>query len=323
MDNQNPYGGGGSAPGGYPSGGGYPGGGGGGGYPGGGGGGGYPGGGAPMGMTGTLDVGDVLSTTFRTIGSAFVPIAGCAIAVVLPQALIMFVVTVLVYFGMDAIRSASPDEMLAGVLVVIPIYIVTFVVTIAAQAVGQGGIMYAVVEQLSGRSPQLGAAFRVALSRAFWVFLTQFIVGLAALVGFAACFVPGVIVTIFFCVSSAACIVEKLGPIDSISRSIQLTEGQRLTIFLIFLVVGIGYFICAMCILMPVQMVVIGGAAAAGGPGAIQDPLSVGQILNQIIQLPVTMFATMLFSTLVAVIYARLRGLRDGVDAQALASVFS
>lgn len=317
MDNQNPYGGG-PTPG-YPSSGYGGGGGGGGGYPGGGGGG-YQGGG---GMTGTLDVGDVLSTTFRTMAGAFVPIAGCAIAVVLPQALIGFVVSVLVYFGMDAIQSASPDEVLAGTLVVIPIYIVTFVVTIAAQAIGQGGIMYSVVEHLSGRAPSLGTALRVALSRAFWVFLTQLLVGLAALVGFAACFVPGVIVSIFFCVASAACIVEKLGPIDSISRSIQLTEGQRLTIFLIFLVVVIGYFILAMCIMMPVQMIIIGGAAAAGGPGAIQDPFSVGQIIGQLVQIPVTLIATMLFSTLVAVIYARLRGLRDGVDAQALASVFS
>ncbi len=322
MDNQNPYGGG-SAPGtGYPGGGGYPPGGGGyppgGGYPGGGG-----GGGAPMGMTGTLEVGDVLSTTFRTLGGAFVPIVGCAIAVVLPMAVINFVIQVLVYFGMDALRNASPDEMMAGGLIAIPIYFVTIILMIGAQAIGQGGIMYAVVEHLSGRSPSLGTALRVALSRAFWVFLTQILGGLAVGVGLMFCIVPGIVVGVFFCVASAACIVEKLGPIDSISRSIQLTEGQRLTIFLIFLVVIIGYFVSALCILAPVQMVIIGGAAAAGGPGALQDPLSFGQILMQIINIPVSLAATMLFSTLVAVIYARLRGLRDGVDAQALASVFS
>ncbi len=314
MDNQNPYGGG--QPPAYP-GSGYPGGG--GGYPGG-------GGGTPMGTTGTLDIGDVLSTTFRTMFGAFVPIAGCALAVVLPQVAIGFVVQVLVYFALQALgggSTPSEEELMAGVALGVVVYVVMILGILAVASVGQGGIMYAVVEHLSGRAPSLGTTLRVALSRALWVFLTFVLVLLAVSVGFAACIVPGIVIALFFCVAAPACIVEKLGPIDSISRSIALTEGQRLMIFLIYLVVGIGWFVVAMCIVVPVQMIVVGSAAVAGGAGGLADPLSFGQIIGQLVNIPVSLTATMLFSTLAAVIYARLRGLRDGVDAQALASVFS
>ncbi len=323
MDNQNPYGAGGG--GGYgPVGGAPPGGGGFGPPPGGGGG--YPGGG---GVTpGNLDVGDVLSTTFRTIGAALVPILGCALAVVVPTSVLNFGVSIGAYFiSQEALRSTGPEAMTA-MLLIIPLTFGVALVGIALQAVGQGGIVYAVAEQLSGRSPSLGQAFRVGLSRAFWMFLTNLILFFAIIIGTFMCIAPGVIAGVFFAVAAPVCIVEKLGPIDSLTRSVQLTEGNRMNIFLIGLAVFVGWMVIAFCILMPVQMLVLGGSAAVSGGGpagiqAMQDPLSIGQILTQIVNIPVTLFATMAGSTLVAVIYARLRGLRDGVDAQAIASVFT
>jgi hypothetical protein len=324
MNNQG-YGGGGGYPnsgygGGAPPGGGYPGGG--GGAPPGGGG--Y--GGAPM--TGTLEVGDVLQTTFRTIGGALVPILGCALAVVIPTVVATFVIRVAMYFLVREMMSGGDQAAAMAGLAMIPLYLVMILVLLATNAVGQGGIMYAVAETLSGRSASLGQAFRVGLSRAIWVFLTSLVVGLAVGVGTMACVIPGIIAFLFFAVAAPVCIVEKLGPIDSIQRSIQLTEGQRLTIFLVFLVVIVGWFVIAMCILAPVQMAVMGGAAYMGGGGpdalqAMQNPFSLPQILMEIVNIPVQLVATMGFTTLIAVIYARLRGLRDGVDAQALASVFS
>jgi hypothetical protein len=324
MDNQNPYGAGGG--GGFGAGGYQPPGGGGfqppaGGYPGGG-----AGGGGPSGVGGTLDVGDVLSTTFRTMGAALVPILGCALSVVIPTSIVTFVLRVAIYLVMQNMDHATPDQAMMGAVIALPVYLVFILVLLATQAVGQGGIVYSVAEQLSGRSPTLGQAFRVGLSRAFWVFLTTFIATIGIFIGMMFCVAPGVVVAIFLCVAAPVCIVEKLGPIDSLQRSIALTEGNRLTIFLVFLAVMVGWFVIAMCIIAPVQLLVVGGAAAVGGAGgvqAMQNPLSLGSIIGELINIPVTLFATMAGSTLVAVIYARLRGLRDGVDAQAIASVFT
>lgn len=321
MDNQNPYGAGGGGGfgagggGGAPApGGGYPG----GGYPGG-------GGGGPA-IPGTLDVGDVLSTTFRTMGAALVPILGCALSVVIPTSVVTFILRVAIYLVMQNMDHATPDQAMMGAALALPVYLVFILVLLATQAVGQGGIVYSVAEQMSGRTPSLGQAFRVGLSRAFWVFLTTLLATIAIMIGMVFCFVPGVVVAIFLCVAAPVCIVEKLGPIDSLQRSVALTEGNRLTIFLVFLAVMVGWFVIAMCIIAPVQLLVVGGAAAAGGAQgvqAMQNPLSLPAIIGEIINIPITLFASMAGSTLIAVIYARLRGLRDGVDAQAIASVFT
>ena len=292
--------------------------------------GGYPGGGGGgvPGIPASLDVGDVLSTTFRTMGQAFVPIFACALAVVMPTTILNFGVSVGAYFLTQEASHGSPDEAMTAALLILPFTFVVAIIGIALQAVGQGGIVYAVAERLSGRSPSIGQAFRVGLSRAFWMFLTNLLLAICVGIGFVMCFVPGIIASLFFAVAAPVCIVERLGPIDSLQRSIQLTEGNRLNIFLIGLAVFVGWFVIALCILAPVQMLVMGGSAAVAGGGAaglqaMQDPLSLGQILGQIVNIPVTLFATMAGSTLVAVIYARLRGLRDGVDAQAIASVFT
>jgi hypothetical protein len=273
-----------------------------------------------------LDVADVLRTTFKTMRAAVAPIMGCAITVVVPTAVLNFLVAVASHFLTREMLTAGPDQQAMAGMMMLPLVILVLPVFLALQAVGQGGIVYAVAEQLSGRTPALGQALRVGLSRAVWVFLTSMLVTLVCGVGMIACFVPGFIAAIFLCVAAPVCIVERAGPIASMQRSVQLTEGNRLGIFLVFLAAMVGWFIIAMCVIMPVQVVIVGGAAAAGGPGAIQamqDPLSIGNILMQIVQVPVTLFAVMAGSTMVAVIYARLRGIRDGVDAQAIASVFA
>jgi hypothetical protein len=312
MDNQNPYGGGGA------------------GMPGGG----YtspqPGMGAP---TGTLDVGDVLATTFRTLGAAAGPIAGCSLAAAVPVVVLYFGISVIVYavfnqfMGPDAAAQLSTDpRRLWGFLgVMYGSYFVVFLAILAVQSVGQGGIMYVVAEQMSGRRPAVGPALRVGLSRAFWVFLVHLILSFGVAIGAAFCCVPGVIVFVFFCIASCVSVVERAGPLTSLQRALQLTEGQRLPIFLIYLVVVIGWFVCSVCIVGPVQMIITFGglAASGGGLGTMPSPFSIGALLNHVIALPVLAFEIAVFSALGAVIYARLRGLRDGVDAQALASVFS
>ncbi len=309
MDNQNPYGAGG--------GGGY----------GAGGGGGYtaPAGGAAM--PGTLDVQDVISTTFRTLGPALAPILGSALIVAVPTLLTSLLFQVIIY--LVAYREGAPDiaAMQTVGLIGGAAYLVSMGVLIVANAIGQGGIMYAVAEQLSGRRPTMGQAFRVALGRSPQSIVTAFVVAIPVVIGMFMCLVPGVVALIFLCVALPVCIVERLGPIDSVQRSISLTEGNRVQIFLIGLVVVLSVMVASCCLMGPVMGIVT--ITAASHPGDIaamqqmQNPLSWQQLLIHLTQFPIMVVNTMVQTTVVAVIYARLRGLRDGVDAQAIASVFT
>lgn len=321
MNNQNPYGAGGG--GGFGPGGG------------GGGGGAYPapggGGGGAGSAPGQLDVADVFSTTFRAIGGALVPVLGCALIVAVPTLVTSFLIRVAMYLILVSSESGPPTMETLQQLALLGslAYVAAFGVLIVTQSIGQAGIVYAVAEYLSGRKATLGGAIRVGFSRLVPVVVASFIVGIVIVIGLIMCLLPGLVAIVFFCMTVPVCVVERLGPIDSITRGIQLAEGNRLQITLAFLALVVGIFVVSCCIIGPIAG--IGGAIGASGQlsgdphslAELYNPLSPAQLLTAIAQIPTLIVQTMVSTTFVAVIYARLRGLRDGVDAQAIASVFT
>lgn len=72
----------------------------------------------------------------------------------------------------------------------------------------------------------------------FWKFLgVSLLSGLCILVGLIFLIVPGIILGILFMFVGYLVIEEKLGPIDAMKKSIALTKGNRLQLFLLSLVV--------------------------------------------------------------------------------------
>ena len=80
---------------------------------------------------------------------------------------------------------------------------------------------------MRGRSFNLGEAFGIAFGRFFPVLGVAICFGLA--VGFASILllVPGLMVLSAFYVALPACVMERTGPIESLSRSGELTKGHR------------------------------------------------------------------------------------------------
>lgn len=220
---------------------------------------------------------------------------------------------------------------------------VSFVFTYVAQGI----LMHATVEHLAGRHAPVGAVISRGLSRApsvigvaFLVGLLQFVtvlpgVGIGALLfaagpagvccGMGFMFV-GILVPMFYViiltfVAIPAAVTEKTGPVTSIQRSFELTKGHRVTILLALLafVAVIAVFSC------------LGGICTAGAGGANVDmatglpkePSALSEGINFVMTLITSVFQTMALSALAAVTYVRIRGLKDGVDANALADVFS
>jgi hypothetical protein len=180
--------------------------------------------------------------------------------------------------------------------------------------------MYATVESLVGRKASIGDALGAAMRRFLPLWGTSLLFGLIVTIGSMFCLVPGVIAWVWLAVTLPVCMVERVGPIASLQRSLELTEGHRVPIFLTFLVLMVGFMGIAMCVMMPAM---IGTAVASGNPAEMQDPLSLPQIVVRLLSSVTQIFSTMLLSSMTAVIYARLRGLRDGVNAEALAKIFA
>lgn len=220
---------------------------------------------------------------------------------------------------------------------------VSFVFTYLAQGI----LMYATVEHLAGRHAPVGTVISRGLSRApsvlgvaFLVGLLQFVtmlpgIGIGALLFaagpagvccgagfmFIGILVPMFYVLILTFVAIPAAVTEKTGPVASLQRSFELTKGHRVTILLAILafIAVIFVFSC------------LGGICSAGAGGANVDmatglpkePSAFAEGINFVMTLLTSIFQTMAISSLAAVTYARIRGLKDGVDANALADVFS
>jgi hypothetical protein len=113
---------------------------------------------------------------------------------------------------------------------------------------------------------------------------------------------PAFIVMTMLFVAMPACIVEQLGPVNSMKRSSELTKGHRWKIFglwlLVMIVAGIGS-------LIPKAFTAFGGA-------------SVGLILELVWAALTGAFN----AVMVVVTYHDLRVAKEGVDTDQIASVF-
>ncbi|WP_236518783.1 hypothetical protein [Sandaracinus amylolyticus] len=278
--------------------------------------------GAPSAPPAPLELGDAIASTFRIVGQSFVPFLVIALIVVVPATAIQTVIELVVYWATQQSLSSigGPEEALslmgmasAGYLVVLFILMVTY-------SLGQGAIMYLTIESMVGRKASAFDALRAVIGRLVPLVVCAFVVGIVTGIGTLFCLVPGVIAWVWLMAALPACLVERLGPIASMQRSIELTEGHRLTIFLIFLVLFGAFFGVTMCVSLPAGI----AAGAQGAAGQIvQNPLAPMQIVVKLVTMVVQLGMTMVLAAATAVVYAKLRGLRDGVDAQALARVFA
>ncbi len=233
---------------------------------------------------GEFRVGDVLSRTFS----------------VLSRNLAFCIVTAIAYLPTLALMTergqrTSPGRavlMIGGGLLL----------AMALGALSQAIVLFGAFEDMRGRPVNLMASVRVGLSRFFPV-LGVAILG-AVFAGIAAILlvIPAFIVMTMLYVASPACVVERLGPMQSLRRSRELTKGHRWKIFGLLFLVGI--------------IVAIGGAVAnlfvyVGGLG-----------LALLVKLLWGALSGAYSAIMVVVAYHDLRVAKEGVDTDKIASVF-
>ena len=267
-----------------------------------------------------LELGDLLATTFRTIGANAASHLGLAAAVTIPSAAIGLVLQIVQHqLTQRALYGGSPEALLGagafglGSLVVA---LLSFMVLVW----GQGAMARIAVDRVRGRSLGARDALMATLPRYPALLGATFLVALATGVGSLLCLLPGIIAYLWLVVAVPAAACEEIGPLDALGRSIDLTEGSRLTIFLAALVVGLAFMALTFCILSPVMF----SAVQSGiDPETLQDPLAPIQLFSSAMVTAVQMAWIVVSSVLNAVIYAKLRGLRDEVDARSVAEVFA
>ena len=158
-------------------------------------------------------------------------------------------------------------------------------------------------QDVAGRSLSVGDALARALRRAPALAGTIILQGLAAAVGLVLFVVPGLVLFCTYAVAGPVCVIEGLGPIESLSRSAVLARGDGWRVFgVLALLYGGGGGFHALAVAMTKRL--SGDAAAA------------------LVAPPLELALAAVAAVTTAVLYARLRAAREGVAVTQVARVF-
>lgn len=247
----------------------------------------------------TLEVSDVLGTTASVIGKNPVTLLAAAALIALPFEAAALVVPFVVP------TEATVEQSTLFVAVTF----LAGITTMAGSFVAQGAAVYITVEHLTGKKVGVGDALRKGLQR-FWSLVgASLLMMLITSVGFMACIIPGFIALVAFYVTIPAVIVEGAGPIEALGRSRDLLDSFWGQVFVVFIVVLVANWLVTFALAL-VQ-------------GALMLIPHAGPVISFVFGWMSQAVTFVLSAVAPAVIYTRLRGLREGVDVQALAQVFA
>lgn len=100
----------------------------------------------------------------------------------------------------------------------------------------QGAFAHAVSAVMKGERPSFGEAVGRGTARIFALWGAAILSGIGVAFGMLLFIIPGLILLCMWAVAVPACVVEELGPVESLKRSAQLTRGYRFSIFALALV---------------------------------------------------------------------------------------
>lgn len=236
---------------------------------------------------GTFGVGEILGETFSIYFANFLPF-------VLLTAIALTPAYLLQYFITRNAQEMSPMFILSSILFLI--------LKVLSPNIATGAITFGVFQQLLGKDTSIGECLSRGLSLLLPVVGLALVQSLATGIAALACIVPGIILAVRWAVSVPAAVTEGTGVGSSMERSSFLTDGLRWDVFGVLFVL----------IVIQVASAFLVKLAAAKNP-----------TLELILSGVADLLAVGLSATGSAVMYYRLRGIKESVDVDQISSVFA
>ncbi|MFC2248654.1 hypothetical protein ACETRX_03410 [Labrys portucalensis] len=238
--------------------------------------------------SGDFNIGALISESFAVLHRA------------LPRFLALGLIPIIpLIFSTLVVGASAPGELPsnfgAGVFLVLLYIILLFAI--------QGGMIYGAFSELRGQSFAVGDALSKGFARFLPLLGVSILTGLLVLIGSALFLAPGLWLLCILYSAVAVCVVEQRGVFDSMSRSGELTSGYRWRILGLVLIVFIASIVTSSII----EYVF----------GSVGGPLF-GSLLANLFQV----YLTALSCVLSALVYYRLRSIKEGIDIDRLADVF-
>lgn len=258
-----------------------------------------------------VDVGDVLRATFEAWKRNFVLLAMLNAVCSTPGWL--FSASGGIYQATQATSGTIPSAGAAGV--VLALTIVGVVVSLLCNSVAFGAATRIGLDDLGGGHFEgIGPALAYGLSRIGTSLGVMVLSWIGIVIGMFLCVVPGVIVSTMISVAMPVAVAEGKGVIDSLTRSVDVTAGNRTNIFVVYL----ALVLVAIVVVFPIFCCL---GMAAGGAGAVGGAV-VGAVIMQVLTLGLTIAMAGYFQLLGVTLYQRLTGYGTNTDGAAVAQVF-
>ncbi|MDU8942599.1 hypothetical protein [Ovoidimarina sediminis] len=218
--------------------------------------------------------------------------------------------------GFDMV--AGSGDPLAGPEVVGAMDVVGIFLMLLLQFAGYGLLIGAMVllayDAKLGRSARTGTYIKAALSNIIPISILTLIVTVIAMIGFFLFVIPGLWIYAMLSVFVPAIVVERAG-FKALGRSRSLTKDYRWPIVGLMIVLGLIMFVLSLALVLIIGLP-IGLLFAAGGDGTM------GILASLITQALASGISYGLAAIPIALIYARLREIKEGVSVDSMADVF-
>lgn len=214
-------------------------------------------------MARKVDIGSVLSRTFETYASQF--------TLLIPAALVVFV-PIAILTGLAFAASSALGAILGALLFVL------------GSVLYQGMVVEAAADMLDGRRDQtIGSLVGGAAPVVVPLLVAGFLVAVASTLGLILLIVGFFLVFTIFVVTAPAIVIERLGPIQGMKRSIELVKDQFLpalgVVVVVLLLTSVARFVLEL----------IFGAIDDSGFGS-----SLGALIAGVLLAPITALAASL-----------------------------
>jgi hypothetical protein len=252
------------------------------------------------GGSGYFSVGDVLGRAWTLFSANFLFLVGITL---LSYAVIVGVVVVVVLLAVGGgVGAAAAGSRGAVQAIIVVVAILAAVIALAVVMASQAAMLFGAFQFLRGAPVRFGESLRKSFGRIVPLFVLGLLSGLALIVGFVLLIVPFCFLIAMWFVSVPACVIERLGPIESMSRSAALTKGYRWQMLGIFAILFFGRAFVT-------QLVQLGLAP-------------VNEVLATVAGVIVSSVIALYGYCAVIMTYHDLRVAKEGVDSTQIASVF-
>lgn len=184
--------------------------------------------------------GDVISPMLAVYRKHFTLVGLLVLVAIVPEALLQFGLLNFTDGAAEVGGAVAAVAALSGVLL--------WLLSVASGALLSGSLVYAVVDLQRTGVSSAGACLRRGLRVLPKVLVVTILQSLITGAGFLLLIVPGVILSLMFAVCVPAAVVERLGPVEALKRSNELTNGYKGLIFMTYFLWGILVFALSMVI---------------------------------------------------------------------------